>query len=138
MSYESDLYAWTKEQADALRRRASNALDWENLAEEIESVGTSQRSEIRSRLKVLLVHLLKWKCQPELQCGSWRASIREARDEIGDLLEDSPSLRAYPLECLPKAYARARMKALDETGLLRLAETCPWTIEEILDGDFLP
>jgi Domain of unknown function DUF29 len=61
MSYESDLYEWTKKQADALRRRASNALDWDNLAEEIESLGTSQRSEIRARLRVLLVHLLKWK-----------------------------------------------------------------------------
>jgi hypothetical protein len=138
MSYESDLYEWTKEQADALRRRASNALDWDNLAEEIESLGTSQRREIRARLKVLLVHLLKWKHQPELQCGSWRGSIREARDEIEDVLGDSPSLRAYPAECLPKAYAGARMKALDETGLLQLPEACPWTIDEILDGDFLP
>ena len=138
MSYESDLYAWTKEQADALRRRASNALDWDNLAEEIESLGTSQRSEVRSRLKVLLVHLLKWKHQPELQCGSWRGSIREARDQIDDMLDDSPSLKAYPAECLPKAYARARVKALDETGLLRLPDACPWTIEQVLDGDFLP
>jgi Domain of unknown function DUF29 len=138
MSYDSDLYAWTKEQADALRRRASNALDWDHLAEEIESLGTSQRSEIRARLKVLLVHLLKWKHQPELQCGSWRGSIREARDHIEDVLDDNPSLRAYPAECLPKAYARARMKALDETGLLQLPEVCPWTIDEILADDFLP
>jgi hypothetical protein len=138
MSYESDLYEWTKEQADALRRRASNALDWDHMAEEIESLGTSQRSEIRARLKVLLVHLLNWRYQPELQCGSWRGSIREARDQIDDLLEDSPSLRAYPTECLAKAYARARMKALDETGLLRLPEDCPWTIDEILADDFLP
>ena len=94
--------------------------------------------QIRSRLKVLLVHLLKWKCQPELQCGSWRGSIREARDQIEDVLDDNPSLKAYPAECLPKAYARARTKALDETGLLSLPETCPWTIDEILDGDFLP
>src|SRR5271170_5455750 len=97
MSYESDLYKWTKEQADALRRRASNALDWDHLAEEIESLGTSQRSEIRSRVKVLLVHLVKWECQPELQCGSWRGSIREARDQIEDVLDDNPSLKAYPL-----------------------------------------
>jgi hypothetical protein len=120
-----------------LRRRASNALDWEHLAEEIESLGTSQRSEIRARLKVLLVDLLKWQYQPEWRCGSWRGSIREARDQIDDLLEDNPSLRAYPEECLPKAYARARTKALDETGLLRLPEACPWTIDEILADDFL-
>ena len=65
MSYQSDLYEGTKEQAEALRRRASNELDWDNLAEEIESLGTSQRSEIRARLKVLLAHLLKWRCQPD-------------------------------------------------------------------------
>jgi hypothetical protein len=138
MSYESDLYGWTKEQADALRRRASNALDWDHLAEEIESLGTSQRREIRARINVLLVHLLKWKHQPELQCGSWRGSIREARDQIEDVLGDSPSLRTYPAECLPKAYARAQMKALDETGLLQLPEACSWTTDEILADDFLP
>jgi len=138
MSYQSDLYEWTKEQADALRRRAPNALDWDNLAEEIESLGTSQRNEIRSRLKVVLVHLLKWECQPELRCGSWRGSIREGRDQIEDLLTDNPSLRAYPAEALPKAYTRARLRALDETGLLRLPEACPWTIDEILADDFLP
>jgi hypothetical protein len=138
MSYQSDLYEWTKEQADALRRRATNALDWDNLAEEIESLGSSQRREIRSRLKILLVHLLKWKHQPEGRCGSWRGSIREARDQIEDLLEENPSLRTYPEECLPKAYASARRKALDETGLLDLPEACPWTIDEILSSDFLP
>ena len=138
MSYESDLYEWTKEQADALRRRAPNMLDWDNLAEEIESLGVSQRSEIRSRLKVLLVHLLKWKCQPEGRCGSWRGSIREARDQIEDVLDDNPSLRTYSAECLAKAYARARLQALDETGLLRLPEACYWTIDEILADDLLP
>jgi Domain of unknown function DUF29 len=138
MSYESDLYEWTKEQADALRRRAPNALDWDNLAEEIEALGTSQRGEIRSRLKVLLVHLLKWKYQPEWRRGSWRGSIREAGDQIDDVLDDNPSLRTYPADCLPKAYARARLKTLDQTGLLSLPEACPCTIDEILDGDFLP
>jgi len=138
MSYQSDLYEWTREQADALRRRASNMLDWDNLAGEIESLGASQRSEIRSRLKILLVHLLKWKCQPEGRCGSWRGSIREAREQIEDVLGDNPSLRTYPAECLAKAYGRARLRALDETGLLRLPEACPWTIDDILADDFLP
>ena len=137
-TYDADLYEWTKEQANALRRRASNELDWDNLAEEIESLGASQRSEIRSRLEVLILHLLKWRYQPELRCGSWRGSIREARDRLEDVLDDNPSLRAFPADYLPKGYARGRRKALDETGLLRLPETCPWTAEEVLDGDFLP
>jgi Domain of unknown function DUF29 len=58
MNYDADFYAWTKAQADALRRRAANEVDWDNLAEEIESAGRSDRKEIRSRLEVLLVHLL--------------------------------------------------------------------------------
>ncbi|HSV00712.1 MAG TPA: DUF29 domain-containing protein [Roseiarcus sp.] len=138
MSYQSDLHEWTKEQADALRRRASNALDWDNLAEEIESLGSSQRREIRSRLKILLVHLLKWKHQPEGRCGNWRGSIEEARDQIEDLLEENPSLRTYPEECLAKAYASARRRALDETGLLGLPEACPWSVDKVIAADFLP
>ncbi len=137
-NYDVDLNEWTKEQADALRRRASSELDWDNLAEEIESLGSSNRRQIKWRLEILILHLLKWKVQPEWQCGSWRGSIREARHRLEDLLEESPSLRPLPADYLPKAYARARVKALDETGLYRLPETCPWTIEQILDSDFLP
>jgi len=137
MSYESDLYEWTKEQADALRRRASNALDWDNLAEEIESLGNSNLDQIESRLDNLILHLLKWKYQPELRCGSWRGSIFEARRRIARLLKKNPSLRPYPGEYLPEAYPVAREKALLETGLYRLPETCPWTIDQVLADDFL-
>lgn len=137
-NYETDLYEWTKTQADALRRRASNELDWDNLAEEIETLGRSERREIQSRLKILLLHLLKWRYQPERQCGGWRGSIMEARDELESVLSDNPSLRSHPAEYLPKAYASARQKALNETGLLRLPDECPWTVEEVLSPGFLP
>ena len=138
MSYESDLYEWTKEQADALRRRAANALDWDNLAEEIEALGGSNVDQIESRLENLILHLLKWKYQPELQCGSWRGSIFEARHRIARLIKKNPSLSAYPGEYLPEAYPVARRRALTETALLRLPETCPWTVDEFLAEDFLP
>jgi Domain of unknown function DUF29 len=138
MSYDSDVFEWTKEQADALRRRAANELDWDNLAEEIESLGRGDRRQIKSRLEILILHLLKWKYQPEWRCGSWRGLILGVRHRLEDLLEESPTLRRLPAECLPKAYARARRKALAETGLYRLPEACPWTIEQILTEDFLP
>src|ERR1700748_2433978 len=92
MKYDTDLYQWTIEQADALRRRAVNELDYDNLAEEIESVGRSERREIRSRLEILLIHLLKWRYQPEKQSDSWRASVSEARQRIEDVLCDNASL----------------------------------------------
>ncbi len=136
--YDIDVFEWTKEQADALRRRASNELDWDNLAEEIEALGVSNRHQIKSRLEILILHLLKWRYQPEWRCGSWRGSILEARHRLEMLLEESPSLRRLPDEYLPRAYPWARRKALAETGLDALPETCPWTIEQILDGDFLP
>ena len=138
MSYDSDVTEWTKEQADALRRRAANELDWDNLAEEIESLGIGNRHQIKSRLEILILHLLKWKYQPEWQCGSWRGSILEARHRLEMLLEDSPSLRRVPVEYLPRAYAWARRKALAETGFYHLPETCPWAIDQILDDNFLP
>ncbi len=138
MSYESDLYEWTKEQADALRRRASNALDWDNLAGEIESLGISNLDQIEARLENLILHLLKWKYQPEWQCGSWRGSIFEARRRIARLIKKNSSLRPYPGEYLPEAYTVAREKALLDTGLYHLPETCPWTIEQVLADDFLP
>ncbi len=138
MSYESDLYEWTKAQADALRRRASNELDWDNLAEEIETLGRSNRHQIDSRIENLVLHLLKWKYQPESRCGSWRSSIREARHRLRRLLNENPSLRSYPAEYLPEAYAISRDYALDQTGLYHLPDACPWTIEQVLADDFLP
>ena len=137
-NYDSDVYEWTKEQADALRRRAPNELDWDNLAEEIESLGISNRHQIKSRLEILILHLLKWTYQPEWRCGGWRGSILEARHRLEMLIEESPSLRSLPAEYLPKAFPWARRKALALTGLERLPEASPWTIEQILDPDFLP
>jgi hypothetical protein len=137
-NYETDFYDWTKAQADALRRRAANALDWDNLAEEIETLGRSDRHQIESRLENLVLHLLKWRYQPEQQCGGWRGSIFEARHRLERLVSESPSVRSYPAEYLAKAYPYARRKALDEAGLSRLPDESPWTIEEILSPDFLP
>jgi hypothetical protein len=134
----SDLYEWTITQADALRRQAANEIDWVGLADEVEDMGRSERRELGSRLEVLLVHLLKWRCQPELRCGSWRGSAREQRHQIGKILDDSPSLRRWTEEHLAEAYAYARMKALDETGLLALPETCPWSCSQILTDGWLP
>jgi hypothetical protein len=136
--YESDLAAWAIEQADALRTRSTNKLDWGNLADEIDGVAASQKRELRSRLKVLLQHLLKWQLQPEYQSRSWRATLRTQREEIDDLLEDSPSLRSYPATVLDRAYIAARIRAEDETGLVRLPDACPWTIQQVLNYNFLP
>ncbi len=144
--YEEDFYRWSQEQAERLRAlaamRANLAvpLDLENLAEEIESVGIAQLHALRAHLRQLLLHLLKWRFQPRRRTRSWRTTIRVQRDAVADLLEASPSLRRRLGEELPKAYAKARRYAAEETGLplSTFPETCPFTLEQIEDPEFLP
>jgi hypothetical protein len=138
--YEQDFYQWTQEMAIALRAGQASALDWENLAEKIESLGKSDRRALQSRLVVLLLHLLKWKYQPEYRTGSWRATISEQRRQIRVLLEDSPSLRPYLLKCLEKCFEDGRRQASDETNqaLKSFPQDCPFLETEILDEEFLP
>jgi hypothetical protein len=137
--YETDFYVWTQQQARLLRERRWADLDLENLAEEVESVGRGDKREIRSRLKVLIAHLLKWKYQPGCRLPSWTNTIWEQRSEIDELLKDSASLRPYPADVFLDQYLGARLRASRETGIaLDLPEECPFTIEEVLDVDFFP
>jgi hypothetical protein len=141
--YDTDFVTWTEHQAGLLRRRAAGELvneaeiDWQNIAEEIESVGGNTRRELRNRLVRLLQHLLKWHYQPERRSRSWRSTIRTQRQEIEDLLAENPSLRSKLPELFTAAYPRARTDALDETGLLDLPQASPFTVEQAL-GDSLP
>jgi hypothetical protein len=141
-SYEQDFYAWTQEQAAALRAEAvmrSNApVDWENLAEEVESMGRSEKREISSRLRTILIHLLKWLYCPDLRdrCeNDWRTTIRTQRNDLADELEDSPSLRGYPLDIFAKIYTRARDDAAGEADvpLKTFPKAPPFTLEQALD-----
>ena len=138
--YEDDLFAWTQEQAALLRARAGDAIDWENLAEEIESMGRSDRRELKSRLGVILLHLLKWQGQPALRGASWRKTLRTQRREIRDLLAQSPSLRREVPGMMREAYADAVKDAIDDTGLRAdvFPGTCPYAPDDVLDEDHLP
>jgi hypothetical protein len=139
-TYDNDFYAWTQEQAHRLREGAFSQLDIENIAEEIESMGRSDKREIESRLVVLLAHLLKWQVQVGFRSRSWSATIREQRDRIQDLLGESPSLRPVVTSMRPALYARARRVAADETGLpeTTFPAACRFTSDQILAEDFLP
>ncbi len=138
--YERDFYAWTQEQAAKLRARGHNAIDWENVAEEIASLGRSDRREIRNRLAVVIMHLLKWRHQPEKRSASWKRTLIEQRRQLNNLLRESPSLRSFPASIVPEDYEFIRSTAADETGLefSEFPDECPFSIEEILDAGFLP
>jgi len=139
-TYDTDFYAWTQGQAAALRAKDLTALDLEHLAEEIDSLGNEQRHAVRSHLRVLLWHLLKWAYQPTHRTTSWRTSIRNARAEITDRLDDYPSLRPHVPALLTAAYRQARGLAADETDLplATFPEACPWPLADVLTEDWLP
>ena len=103
-------------------------------------MGKNNRRELGSRLVVLLMHLLKWRYQPNRRSPSWGTTVRDQRDEIEELPADSPSLRPVVQDTLSAVYARARRKAISETGLPENAfpADCPFTPEQILSEDFLP
>ena len=138
--YEQDFLSWIEAQAQALKDRQVAALDWDNLVEEIESMGRSQRNELKSRLRVLLMHLIKWHWQPEKRSTSWHLTIREQRTALEDLLEMSPSLKPSIPVVLPKVWEDASKNAALETGLDRAAfpVACPWPAEDFLADDWLP
>ncbi len=94
--HESDFYAWSLEQAALLRAGRVDEADLAAIAEEIESMGKTEKRELVSRLTVLLLHLLKWERRPAGRGNSWRLSIANARDEIADLLDDNPSSQDRP------------------------------------------
>jgi hypothetical protein len=138
--YDRDFAAWLVTTAMQLRERDYENLDWDNLIEEIEAMGRRERKSLTSNLVIVLLHLLKWQYQPEMRSGSWKGSIREHRRRIHRDLRDSPSLQPYLLETFAEAYTNAFPQAADETGLSieTFPVDCPYTIEQVLDSEFLP
>jgi len=138
--YDKDFYAWANEQAGLLRAGKLSEADIEHIAEEIESMGRTEKRELVSRLTVLLVHLLKWQFQPERGGASWEATIHIQRRDLGDHLDDNPSLKAKLHEAVLASYDRAIYAAAAETELTRhvFPAECPWTYEEITNQEFWP
>jgi Domain of unknown function DUF29 len=138
--YDRDFVGWTEQMIEALRQGDWAGLDVENLIEEVKALGRSDRRAIKSRLEVLLMHLLKWQFQPEMRSRSWQATILEQRLRIADILEDSPSLNAYLPTVVEGCYDSARKLAAIETGLPieRFPADCEYPIGQLLDQTYLP
>jgi Domain of unknown function DUF29 len=138
--YDTDFYAWANEQAALLRAGRLSEADVENIAEEIESMGRSERRELVNRLTVLLVHLLKWRYQEGLRGRSWRLTIEQQRIQLGRHLAGNPSLKSQLDEAMTDAYQDARIEAERETHLPRstFPPTSPFTFDEATNPDFWP
>jgi hypothetical protein len=136
--YESDFYAWTNEQVKLLQLRKLDHLDFENLIEEIESLGKQQRQELRNRLGILIGHLLKWHYQPEKQSKSWLSTIKEQRREVKLIIDENPSLKPYLEEAIKLGTSQGLDLVVRETPLnyRDLPKECPFSVEQIFYDNF--
>src|ERR671918_342391 len=146
--YQTDYYAWTKQQATELRRlaaaRANSTLDLENLAEEVESLGRSDLATVRSQLRRIIEHLLKLEHSPAVEPRfGWRESVIDARDVIPDVI--TATLRREVEAELAKTYQQGRRRA--EAALMRHGEgeaatalpaPCPYSFDQIVSHDWYP
>lgn len=133
-AYEHDFYSWLMEQARFVREGRWTAIDRDNLAEEIESLGREQFNKLESALRVLLLHLLKWDFQSARRARSWELSIKEQRIVVERVLDMNPGLRPRIAEALAQAYKRARLAAARETELDEdtFPEACPYSFDEAM------
>lgn len=138
--YEQDFDLWLKGMITTLRAGQWQRIDIDNLIEELTEIGRRQQRELKSRLVVLLLHLLKWQYQSEKRSNSWIATLNEQRRELVFLLEESPSLKSKMSGTITTAYDYARQDAARETGLAIaiFPPECLYTKSQILDPDFLP
>ncbi len=142
--YQNDYYSWARAQARALRARRADNLDWENLAEEVEDLANRNADALESQSERLIGHLLKTAVAPsrirEENLRLWQLSVRDARRKIRAMLKRNPGLKARTHELFVEAWPGGRDQALAATGMPdeAIAETCPWTFEQVMEEDFEP
>lgn len=139
-TYDQDLYTWSLQQAQLLRERKFDRVDWEHVIEEIEDMSKSEKCAPESFLETLLMHLLKWQYQPAYQGCSRKFTIIEQRKRINKHLKENPGLKSKLIEVIESAYEYAVSGAVRETGLAPeiFPENCPWTFEVLMDETFWP
>ncbi len=138
--YEQDYYLWLTTTAEILKSNNLSKLDLPNLIEEIQDMARSEKNALKSNLRIIIMHLLKYKYQPEKRTNSWRYTIREHRLRIREAFRNSPSLKPYFARVFAECYEDARKLAADETGLpLNTFPDEPmFTPEQTLDPEYLP
>ena len=140
--YEKDYQAWLEETVNLLQSHSLDWLDLDHLIEEIEDMGKRQKEAVESNLTILLMHLLKYKYQPQKRqdSNSWRYTIVEHRRRLLRLFKRNPSLSRYFAQVFQECYQDARQDAKTETQLPlnTFPEICPFAKEDVLNPDFLP
>ena len=137
--YEQDYALWIQETINNLSNQNFQEVDWENLIEEVKSLGKSEQRALRSYLTRLLEHLLK-RCYvnlPECYKG-WEKEIRNFRHEIEEILLDSPSLKAYLAKMQDRCSQKAWKNVMEDYPDINFPATCPFDtdMENILSKKY--
>ncbi len=138
--YDQDFCLWIKTIVNQLKKGQLTEIDLDNLIEELEAMGRSEKNSLESNLVVLLIHLLKYKYQPKKRTNSWLYTIKEHRRRLRKAFQISPSLKRYYQEIFKESYQDARDLAATETGLPLdiFPFDSPFSPEQTLNNDFLP
>jgi hypothetical protein len=135
--YETDEHAWIAAQIAALKEQDYSRLDRASLIEYLTEMTIRDRRELKSRLTVLLLHLLKIRVQPERLTRSWISTILEQQSEIRSIIDGIPSLGRQADTIAISAFPDALRRAARETGVpaSKFPTTLPWTVAEALSFD---
>jgi hypothetical protein len=141
--YDTDYNLWVLETVKQLKNKDFNALDLENLIEEVSDLSRRDKKKLKSLLRRLFEHLLKlkyWKSEREINKAHWKGKIRNFRKQIKDELEDSPSLKNYVNDIFETCYQDSREIVSDKSKLSldTFPENPIANIEEVLDENWLP
>jgi predicted DNA-binding ribbon-helix-helix protein len=138
--YEQDFCLWIEKALVLLHEENLRDLDLANLLEEIADMGNSQKQALESNLKIILMHLLKYKYQADKRTNSWRYTIVEHRQRIRKAFKNSPSLRRHFLQEFADVYLDARQLAVIETELPpnTFPVESPFTTDQALDEEYFP
>jgi hypothetical protein len=133
VDHDTDEHAWLREQARLLRGHRFDKVDRVHLAEFLDDMAKREVRDVSSRLVQLLMHLLKFACQPDRRSRSWVLSAQKQQASLEDLLE-SPSLRRAAEDRFAQSYERARRMAAAEAGLPLSAfpSVSPWALDDAL------
>jgi hypothetical protein len=115
--YEQDYCLWLEQTIQQLQTGELNQLDIIALIEELQDMGNSEKNALESNLRILLMHLLKYRYQPHKRSNSWLFTIREHRKRLLKAFKKSPSLKRYYETVFAECYQDGRELASDETGL---------------------
>lgn len=138
--HDEDFYGWAMANASLLKQGKYQEVDMDKIIEELEEMGINNKRAFVSHLAQLIFHLLKWQFQPDFRGRSWEGTIETQREELEELLKDSPSLKNKISENFPIAYKKAKSFIKKETpiDLKLLPSECPYTFEQLMEEAFFP